>query len=107
MIKPEEFLKFLPISKKENIQVAPYPYETIDKSLPAFCYFEVYNLQTSGIDHEFQIELKVHSKKERKGIINTLFRWIAGSKDIFISIVHSRSITEDTFNELNVMIICT
>ncbi len=72
----------------------------IHKTLPVFCYFEIYNIKTAGIDTEFEITLKVLSEKQRKGIFKKFFKWLTGSKQVFISIVQPRSVTDDNIKEL-------
>jgi len=93
----------LQVMEKQNATITPYPYEKIHKSIPAFCYFEIYNIQTAGIEDEFEIELTVTSIKEQVGILKKIFKWIAGSKDAFISIVQTRSTTNDDMEELIAM----
>lgn len=94
---------FVPTIEKQNVRVMPYPYPKIHKSIPAFCYFEIYNIQKSGIEDEFEIELAVFSKKERGGIFKKFFKWITGAKDAFISIVQNRSVIDDDMKELVAM----
>ena len=91
---------FMPIHEKNSIKVIPYPYMVIRKTLPVFCYFEIYNIKTAGIDTEFEITLKVLSEKQGKGIFKKFFKRLTGSKQVFISIVQPRSVTDDNIEEL-------
>jgi len=97
---PSDETPFMPIHEKNSIKVIPYPYLAIHKTLPVFCYFEIYNIKTAGIDTEFEIALKVLSEKQRKGIFKKFFKWLTGSKQVFISIVQPRSVTDDNIKEL-------
>ncbi|MFX0140323.1 MAG: GWxTD domain-containing protein [Candidatus Hodarchaeota archaeon] len=97
---PADDTHFIPIHEKNSIKVIPYPYLAIRKTLPVFCYFEIYNIKTAGIDTEFEITLKVLSEKQRKGIFKKFFKWLTGSKQVFISIVQPRSVTDDNIKEL-------
>jgi len=97
---PADETHFIPIHEKNSIKVIPYPYLAIHKTLPVFCYFEIYNIKTAGIDTEFEITLKVLSEKQRKGIFKKFFKWLTGSKQVFISIVQPRSVTDDNIKEL-------
>ncbi len=53
----------LPVMKKQNVMLVPYPFEKVKKSLPLYCYFEVYNLQTFGINNDYELTYKVYSTK--------------------------------------------
>ena len=97
---PADESHFMPIHEKNSIKVIPYPYMVIRKTLPVFCYFEIYNIKTAGIDTEFEITLKVLSEKQGKGIFKKFFKRLTGSKQVFISIVQPRSVTDDNIEEL-------
>lgn len=93
-------LDFLPIIEKQNVRITPYPYQAIYKSIPVFCYFEIYNIHKAGIEDEFEIELTILSKKEKAGIFKKFFKWLTGSKQVFISIIQARSVIGDNMDEL-------
>ncbi len=100
---PADATHFMPIHEKNNVKVIPYPYIAIRKTLHVFCYFEIYNIKTAGIDTEFELALKVLSEKQQKGIFKKFFQWLTGSKQVFISIVQPRSVTDDNIKELIVI----
>lgn len=83
-----------------DVPVIPYPYEYIRKSLPAFCYFEIYNIKTAGIHNEFEIQLKVIAEKSRDNILKRAVQWLVGSTYITISMTQSHSVTQDDETEL-------
>ncbi|GAG24154.1 unnamed protein product, partial [marine sediment metagenome] len=55
----------LPVMKKEDISVAPYPYESIRKEQPFFCYFEIYNLLTGGVANTYEIDIRIEWDRNR------------------------------------------
>jgi len=99
-VKNLHFANFLPVIKKQNINVAPYPYQNIRKSIPVLCYFEIYNLITSGITNEFEIAIHVYADESRKSGVKKLSDWVTGKKDVSISTMHSRSVISDVSYEL-------
>ncbi len=88
------------LNEKGNMIVAPYPYENIRKSSPVLCYFEVYNLISSGITSEYEIAIKVFSDKSRESAFKKFSNRITGKKDVTISLIHTRSVIDDTGKEL-------
>jgi len=56
--------QILPVATKLNTFVAPYPFEKIRKKNPLFCYFEIYNLKSSGIKDNYEVVYKIVSEKE-------------------------------------------
>ena len=89
----------LPVMEKQNVMVAPYPYKKIRKSLPLFCYFEIYNLQSAGVTDEYEVELKVYTDKKSRGVFKKLIKWLIGAKDVSISIIHTRPVTNENVQE--------
>jgi GWxTD domain-containing protein len=99
-VKKANYEQLLPVFEKQNIIVAPYPYENIRKSIPVLCYFESYNLLSSGITSEYEIAIKVFSDKSRETAFKRLSNKITGKKDVTISLIHTRSVIDDTGKEL-------
>jgi GWxTD domain-containing protein len=79
--------QILPVFTKLNTAVAPYPFEKIKKTIPLLCYFEIYNLKSSGISDNYEVVYKVISKK-------------GGDKSIAVSVSYTRPVTDDTAPEL-------
>jgi len=99
-VKKANHKKLLPVFEKQNMIVAPYPYENILKSIPVLCYFEIYNLHSSGITSEYEIAIKVFSDKSRESAFKKFSNRFTGKKDVTISLIHTRSVIEDTAKEL-------
>jgi len=99
-VKKANHKKLLPVFEKGNMIVAPYPYENIRKSIPVLCYFEIYNLISSGITSEYEIAIKVFSDKTRESAFKKFTDQITGKKDVTISLIHTRSVIDDTGKEL-------
>ena len=99
-VKKANHKKLLPVFEKQEMIVAPYPYENIRKSIPVFCYFEIYNIMTSGITNEFELAIHVYSDERRKSSVKKISDWVTGKKDVSISIMHSRSVISDVSYEL-------
>ncbi|MEK7729039.1 MAG: GWxTD domain-containing protein [candidate division KSB1 bacterium] len=57
----EEQRKILPTELKQERWVAPYPFDTIRKTLPVLCYFEIYNLHAAS----YQLTYEVTATKAR------------------------------------------
>ncbi|MCI0699027.1 GWxTD domain-containing protein [candidate division KSB1 bacterium] len=79
--------QILPVFTKLNTAVAPYPFEKIKKTIPLLCYFEIYNLKSSGITDNYEVVYKVISEK-------------SGDKNIAVSVTYTRPVTDDTAPEL-------
>ncbi len=79
--------QILPAFTKLNTAVAPYPFEKIQKTIPLLCYFEIYNLKSSGITDNYEVVYKVISEK-------------SGDKNIAVSVSYTRPVTDDTAPEL-------
>ena len=79
--------KILPVFTKVNTAVAPYPFEKIRPSIPLLCYFEIYNLKTSGVAEQYEIIYKIVSEK-------------GGNQDVAVSVSSTRAVSSDTAQEL-------
>jgi GWxTD domain-containing protein len=79
--------QILPVTAKLNTAVACYPFEKIRKTIPLLCYFEIYNLKSSGITDNYEVVYKVISEK-------------GGDKNIAVSVSYTRPVTDDTAPEL-------
>ncbi|MFQ5629813.1 MAG: GWxTD domain-containing protein, partial [bacterium] len=58
-ITSEEQKSALPVFELQGLQLLPYPEPTVRKSRALLCYFEIYNLQSSGITDAFEVSYKV------------------------------------------------
>jgi hypothetical protein len=79
--------QILPVFTKLNTAVAPYSFEKIRKTIPLLCYFEIYNLKSSGITGNYEVVYKVIAEKN-------------GDKNIAVSVSYIRPVTDDTAPEL-------
>jgi hypothetical protein len=79
--------QILPVFTKLNTAVAPYPFKKIQRTIPLLCYFEIYNLKSSGITDNYEVVYKVISEK-------------GGDKSIAVSVSYTRPVTDDTAPEL-------
>jgi GWxTD domain-containing protein len=79
--------QILPIFTKLNTAVAPYPFEKIRKTISLLCYFEIYNLKSSGITDNYEVVYKIISEK-------------GGDKNVAVSVSYIRPMTDDTAPEL-------
>lgn len=93
-------LQILPVLEKQTITVAPYPYREIRKSIPVFCYFEIYNIIAAGITTEYEITLKVTTDESRGGLFRGISKMITGKKEHSISLSHTRSVIGENAEEL-------
>ncbi len=83
-----------------SVRVIPYPYEQIHPTLPVFCYFEIYNIITTGLREEFEVTIAIVKEKGRRGIFRQTMQWLTGAKAPAIAIRQVRSIRQDTEREL-------
>jgi hypothetical protein len=72
-----------PFFSKLNTFVAPYPFENIHKKIPLFCYFEIYNLKSSGMTDDYEVTYKVVSEKATA-----------------VSVSYTRPVADETAQEL-------
>ncbi len=92
--------QLLPLITKNDVTVAPYPYQKIHKSFPLMCYFEIYNLKTAGLKDEYELTLKVMSYKASVRSSEKKQRSNRKPEEIALSISHIRKIENDTVSEL-------
>ncbi|MFQ5864801.1 MAG: GWxTD domain-containing protein [bacterium] len=90
----------LPVVEKRNINVAPYPFKSVSKSRPLYCYFEIYNLHSANFDNEYEITYKVMKDRGRENIFEKVSKSLLGSKDVSLSISYVQRIIDDTGKEL-------
>jgi len=88
----------LPKIEKQGLPFAPYPHSTIKKSLPLFCYFEIYHLTPQESDYE--ITYRVYRDKKREGPLKKVAKKLTGAKDESISITNQRQFTSEAAEEL-------
>ncbi len=79
--------RMLPPIVKQQLVLAPYPWTTLRKSLPVFCYFEIYNLQAAGLGESYELSYEITSGQTS-----------AGTTALRVS--HAQAITDDTAAEL-------
>jgi len=86
----------LPVIEREGVTLAPYPYEEVHRTAPLFCYFEVYNLKSAGLENEYEVTYKVIRTRGQENI----FKKLAGSQEASISMTNTRTVTAETSHEL-------
>jgi len=100
-ITNENQRRVLPAARKQDREIAPYPFEKIRKSAPLLCYFEVYNLKTSGITDQYEIVYKIISEKRKEeNIFKQVAQALASDKDVAVSVSYSRPVNGDAAEEL-------
>ncbi len=60
-IQPQNELQreLLPITQVGEFELTPYPYKEVISLMPITCFFEIYNIQSSGIVSEYDIDISV------------------------------------------------
>lgn len=96
----EEQKSMLSSVEIQGLPLLPYPEPTISKSRPLLCYFEIYNLQSSGITDAFEVSYKVVTSTEGQGLFKKFSRLLSDSKESAISLSLSRPVDQDTSQEL-------
>ncbi|MFO7891420.1 MAG: hypothetical protein R6V04_13900, partial [bacterium] len=91
---------FYPVIQKSGITVIPYPYEKIQNSEQLFCYFEIYNIKTSGIQSQYEMTLEVTTVKQKKGLFKKIGGIFTSSPEKSISIHYTRDVMQDDSQEL-------
>jgi GWxTD domain-containing protein len=99
-ITNDEQKSILPVFEIQGIPLLPYPEPTLRKSGPLLCYFEIYNLRSSGITGAFEVSYKVATSTEGQGLFKKFSRLLSKSKESAISLSLSRPVDEDTAQEL-------
>jgi hypothetical protein len=92
--------RLLPTVKKLDVVLAPYPHPEMRKSIPMFCYFEIYNLKTAGVGEAYEITYRIVTDKSGGGVIKKASNWLAGAKDAAVSVTLTRPVVDDTAPEL-------
>lgn len=89
-----------PVRHLRGISVIPYPYEKIAREQQIFCYFEIYNIMTGGIEFQYEISLEVTIKSEKQGVLKKAAGIFSRSADNSISIHHTRGVEQNDSREL-------
>jgi hypothetical protein len=99
-VKTENQSLLLPTVEKQNLLLAPYPYLKVQKRLPLFCYFEIYNLRAAGISENYEITYKVISNLGQESLFKKLSRVLAGGKETAISLSQAQPVVDEASQEL-------
>jgi len=100
MIEDSLYRECAPVRTIEGISVIPYPYENINRSDHLFCYFEIYNIKTSGLTSLYSISLDVTTAKEQKSFMAKTTEVFHKTLENSISMDHTRSVEQDDSQEL-------
>ena len=99
-IKGSLYKDFYPLIQKRGISVTPYPYKNIKSTDQIFCYFEIYNIKTSGIENEYEVSIEVKTVKEKKGIFKKIGSIFSSSPENVISLQQTRVTEQNDSQEL-------
>ncbi len=94
------YKKFYPIIQKSRISVIPYPYERIKRSDQLFCYFEIYNIKTGGIQSQYEVSIELQTTLQEKGMLGKIFGVFNSSPESSIIIHQTRLVEKDDSQEL-------
>ncbi|RMD94640.1 MAG: hypothetical protein D6814_14275 [Calditrichaeota bacterium] len=83
-----------------NLRLVPAPFDRVKKSQMLFCYFEIYNLQSSGIRNQYEIAYTVSSQREGRSIFHKISRLVSHPRDISISMKQAQPLQQDSSQEL-------
>lgn len=96
----EQVRDILPVVTINQIDLIPYPSESVSREVPLYCYFEIYNLQTSGISGNYEIAYKISSERKSQTIFQKISRMFSTDKDVSISLKHAQPIYQNMSQEL-------
>jgi GWxTD domain-containing protein len=96
-VMDEDQERILPLVERESLKLSPYPYSKVKKSLPLFCYFEVYNV---GSTDAYEVEYKIESLQGGVGLVKKLARWITGPPEGSVRVRYDRPVSGDATQEL-------
>ncbi len=99
-IDNEKQSRMLPQIVKQQLVLAPYPWTTLRKSLPVFCYFEIYNLQAADLGESYELSYEITSDRSDAGMLDKISRWFTGAGTTALRVSHAQAITDDTAAEL-------
>lgn len=90
----------LPVVKIQGMELVPYPEPEIRKSRPLFCYFEIYNLKTSGISETIEIAYRLSTGDQRAGFFKKFTQLLSRPDKTSVSLAYSQPISKDSSAEL-------
>ncbi len=82
----------------QNLELVPYPYYAMKRSLPVYTYYEIYNLQTTDAE-KYVVEYKISSVGGSSNLIKRVLNLFSGKKSS-ITMSYERPIEGDTAREL-------
>lgn len=62
--------QILPVIEIQGVLLTPSPSHQVHKTIPLYCYFEIYNLKTSGITEEYEIVYKLTTHKKQESLFS-------------------------------------
>lgn len=92
--------EYLPVLDVLDMSVTPYPYPEIREETPVMCYFEIYNLITSGVVDAYEVAMRVTRDNSRRGVLVRFARLVGGHSDESVSVSHTQPVTQDMEQEL-------
>ncbi len=93
---------YLPVLRRRNLRLVPYPSLRVQKSLPLFLYFEIYHLPKSDMQRNLEIAYTIRSKKEGSSILQKISRLLSAKagEEISISLQQTQLASAATAREL-------
>ncbi len=94
------YRNFAPVRQLRGIRAIPYPFEYIKKSEQLFCYFEIYNIKTSGIQSQYEVALEVTKGGKNQKAVRRKSGNITKSSPHSITLHHTRAVEQNDSKEL-------
>lgn len=92
--------KTLPVEEIGSIKIIPYPSEEISRSRPMLCYFEIYNIQDSGIRGTYDIDIEISMSDSMRSTLGKVASYLSRSRRFSTSVKQSRMPDSNDSREL-------
>ncbi len=90
--------ELLPITKVGQIEITPYPYKEVISNMPITCFFEIYNIQKSGIVTAYDIDISV--TRLELSLFERLKKLIKDTKNYTMGLNRVRQVESNDSSEL-------
>ena len=95
-----ELQQTLPTIRRKNSLLTPYPYQKIHKQIPMHCYFELYNLITSGIIDTYDLTYRISKDTNRLSTLSKITGFFTGANKHAISVTQTLQVAGNFNQEL-------
>ncbi len=85
---------------RNGLPLDVYPSVRILRSVPLLCYFEIYNLHTSGIDEAYEVSYEVRTDRSKIGLFEKVSRFLTRERDVTLSLAQAQDVRGDRAEEL-------